>query len=524
MVPVRKPGRPLSSCACAPGRPCTCGGGVRVAIPKMKRCPCGPGEEEPEDTELEPSMQMTACPITVAAWPNTVYHRVAKTPSSARKGARKQSVHSFEINMDRVDPTSVNVLNGYSVAGPGMVSPVLNGGVASTQLPRSRATVAYADGLPAGAYPARLQLGHGHGNVASSTYTITAPLPSPARPLTFSHAHESESEQEAKDFGPLSAMTAAIPSWPTTSMDGAMNGSVKVQSISMPEPFPTSKAAGANAGGSCSCGGAKNKAEKAEAKAGSGVPRQDEYGFVPRQFQHLAYQPQLTTVTYPAQYGSWQNPINPTIWQQLFAQQQSMTLVPPLPGNGGEMAPAPNEGAAGTSHQCSCGPGCKCIGCLAHPYNSETLAYIQNAYENTGANEAATAHPPGSIPQGADMYVNGNGQTDGSVHDGVEVATATATAAPPHRGSIPVSLTTDTKATEPPPPSPPTAHTPSDASGISNEEQLPMTDFLFLDMPFDGTGFPTLGLDGCDGNYAACLCGPGCQCDGCEVHNRPGAT
>ncbi|KAK2074528.1 hypothetical protein P8C59_008728 [Phyllachora maydis] len=347
--------------------------------------------------------------------------------SSARKGARKH------------------------VAGPGMVSPVLNGGVA-------------------------LQLGHGHGNVASSTYTITAPLPSPARPLTFSHAHESESEQEAKDFGPLSAMTAAIPSWPTTSMDGAMNGSVKLQ------------------------------LRRREKQGGEGRGESRQWGPT------------------AGRYGSWQNPINPTIWQQLFAQQQSMTLVPPLPGNGGEMAPAPNEGAAGTSHQCSCGPGCKCIGCLAHPYNSETLAYIQNAYENTGANEAATAHPPGSIPQGADMYVNGNGQTDGSVHDGVEVATATATAAPPHRGSIPVSLTTDTKATEPPPPSPPTAHTPSDASGISNEEQLPMTDFLFLDMPFDGTGFPTLGLDGCDGNYAACLCGPGCQCDGCEVHNRPGAT
>ncbi|KAH6652506.1 hypothetical protein BKA67DRAFT_292431 [Truncatella angustata] len=41
----------------------------------------------------------------------------------------------------------------------------------------------------------------------------------------------------------------------------------------------------------------------------------------------------------------------------------------------------------GTIHECNCGPGCECIGCIAHPFNAATQEYIrsaQNAYEDFG--------------------------------------------------------------------------------------------------------------------------------------------
>lgn len=41
----------------------------------------------------------------------------------------------------------------------------------------------------------------------------------------------------------------------------------------------------------------------------------------------------------------------------------------------------------GTIHECNCGPGCECIGCIAHPFNAATQEYIrsaQNAFDDFG--------------------------------------------------------------------------------------------------------------------------------------------
>ena len=56
----------------------------------------------------------------------------------------------------------------------------------------------------------------------------------------------------------------------------------------------------------------------------------------------------------------------------------------------------------GTIHECNCGPGCQCIGCIAHPFNDATQEYIrsaQNAYEDFGPSfmDPTTAPPAQSI-------------------------------------------------------------------------------------------------------------------------------
>jgi hypothetical protein len=43
-------------------------------------------------------------------------------------------------------------------------------------------------------------------------------------------------------------------------------------------------------------------------------------------------------------------------------------------------------------HECHCGPGCQCIGCISHPFNDATREYIQsaqNAFEDFGQSFSA---------------------------------------------------------------------------------------------------------------------------------------
>jgi hypothetical protein len=64
--------------------------------------------------------------------------------------------------------------------------------------------------------------------------------------------------------------------------------------------------------------------------------------------------------------------------------------------------------------------------------------------------------------------------------------------------------------------SPPAPQTPSDAtSGISEEQNLPASDFFFVTYPFDSD---LTGLV----DAAPCPCGEDCQCIGCKIHNSSG--
>ncbi|KAH8646685.1 hypothetical protein BX600DRAFT_154649 [Xylariales sp. PMI_506] len=42
----------------------------------------------------------------------------------------------------------------------------------------------------------------------------------------------------------------------------------------------------------------------------------------------------------------------------------------------------PELASLSTIHECSCGPGCQCIGCIAHPFNEATQEYVRSAYED----------------------------------------------------------------------------------------------------------------------------------------------
>lgn len=159
--------------------------------------------------------------------------------------------------------------------------------------------------------------------------------------------------------------------------------------------------------------------------------------------------------------------------------------VPPfynMPGTVPYNPPNTPQPSAGTSHQCSCGDGCQCVGCAAHPYNDATKSYVRSAWESMLDESQNAAHTNGTHTPVTNGLSNGNTPA--------------------------VSYPLESKASPNPP------QTPSEAaSGMSEEQTLSANDFFFVSYPFD---------DACGGEMANCPCGDDCQCLGCVIHNNPG--
>jgi len=471
MVPVRKPGRPLSTCPCPPGRPCSCGG-VRVAIPKKQKCACpteaaGDEENEEEQSPVEPPMS-----------PSRPSFRVGKPNGGSKAGSRKQSFDP--ATLERMDPRSVNLIpaptsngasNGIAVAGSvGLQDPqsdlagfslglgMMPAGPGSTypspQNPSFGSPMPYSIGFQY-AQPNPLQHGikmenDGLYSTPNGAFGTTMPPPPFANDSHTSPPISSPAQP-----------TVQIPKVNGTTSAGASCCGTKAQK---PQPAPTNPPVSQHGyeqsyipqpskGGSC----CSSKAQK-PAPTLANAP-------TPHQVFGQSYMPQFqypTIFRYPGDYGSWQHPIDPVIWQQVASQTNmalSTSMSPTASGDAGEV---------GTSHQCSCGEGCQCVGCLAHPFNAQMFQYVNNAYN--GSN--------GSSPRGADA----NGGAAKPVAAGQE--------------------------------SPAEAPTPaaSEGSPPREEQSLSTLDYFFVNLPISGL---------CGGNLESCPCGDSCDCPGCLVHNIP---
>jgi len=191
--------------------------------------------------------------------------------------------------------------------------------------------------------------------------------------------------------------------------------------------------------------------------------------------------------TYPANYGSWSHPVNQAMWAQMqHLQPNTVAYANPVPVTAGGDGSVPS-----ISHECNCGPGCQCVGCLAHPFNQEMMQYVGGAWDyDIDASRPEmyrnNVSPGGGHPNG--HHPNGNSSGGGQV-----------------------------LAQQPEPGSPPQAPTPSDASVCSDDHALSTSDYFFVNLPL----FPGTDADGdaCGGSQALCPCGDNCQCDGCVIHN-----
>lgn len=498
MIPVRKPGRPLSACSCAPGRTCACGG-LRVAIPKKQKCVCpaGAAKESSRSEKKQP-------PAEAPASPSGSSSRASKSNSGSDSGSGKQSFESTDS--ERTDSKSLKwptpdqngATDGMSLAGAaslvgsqaGLPFDPANSGAVNTNTISIMATpsihgtngmsMTHAAGLAGsqgglGGFAPGIGLAPaGHG-IAYASPQNPSYGPRMAYDMGLSYAQPTQLQHEIKvenagfaqaangNFGavlpPLAYATPPISTPPQQPMLGR-SIMPKLNSITP-------------GGGGC-CG----TTPETSSSSNSAVMPQHGYGqsYMPQFPSPVEMSPQEmhsfqypTVFTYPADYGSWQHPVSPAIWQQVISQTSMSANTPVSPTANAE------TGGAGTIFQCSCGESCQCIGCLAHPFNSQMFQYVNNAYSGSGVSSPRA----GTAGLSAVEASGGQAQTTAAGQDHAPETTA---------------------------------KTPSEGSPTLEEQSLPPMDYFFVNMPISGI---------CGGSYESCPCGDSCECPGCLVHNVP---
>ncbi|EQB48117.1 copper fist DNA binding domain-containing protein [Colletotrichum gloeosporioides Cg-14] len=135
MVPVRKPGRPLSTCPHPPARGCGCGS-VTAAIPRKQKCGCGsstagtPTESSATSSVVKAESPASDAPPMSPTKAPAASFRVQKP--AAKAASRKQSFDP--ANLERMDAAHVNILPPYDMAQANAL-PHANG-MAGMQAPR----------------------------------------------------------------------------------------------------------------------------------------------------------------------------------------------------------------------------------------------------------------------------------------------------------------------------------------------------------------------------------------------------
>jgi len=482
MVPVRKPGRPLSACPHPKEHACGCGS-VTAAIPRKQTCHCGTDTPKAAAIAQIASQPPNPTPLDAPS-PTKPAFKVQK--SSRPPSSRKQSFDP--ANFERMDMNQINVVP-YDQRAQDIPISMTNGYTMSGQAPVYVYTPQYANIQPQFGHipmqPPPLPYGmNGHALVQGGTngyhngvlphngleHVIEGPLAT-----TFENG-------DLRKF--VNGGSYSPPMTPTNNKNNEV-GAPNVGSCCAPKPKSHSHSSSNNSTsepqepepGSCCAPKPDQRTLKQEPMSNGGSAHstpQIPHEMLPQngvQFHPAMYSqfgPEPTVFTYPATWGSFQNPLQPSAWREsIRASNYSQPQVQIPPGPLSFDAPLIPDSLA-TIHTCGCGDSCQCIGCAAHPYNDATQEYVRSA------SEFMSTERPGS-----EVYSNGN-------------------ASMPPQSTEPISS--------------PTPNTPSSTtSGHGDELNLSASDFFFVNYPSGG----------CGGDTQSCPCGDDCQCLGCTIHNQP---
>lgn len=478
MVPVKKPGRPLTACPHLQPQSCGCSS-ITAAIPRKSQCGCTGGNPVVK-VEGKPTMSLGQL-----VSPTTESFKVRKI---SQMKSKKQSVDLTMLS--KMNPESINVMAIGRV--PTHIAPALPGTVTP---PESKPSVpseaqninfqhhttpplTYATGSP------YLQ---GMGNIGppisdssdmngGTFYMHPGRLPEPMISQSSSKEHAFSGHQpdiklekfahisEQPQRSCCSSKDASL--LPLNDIMTGRNGPIPIFS-----PYPISTYTDSNA------------------------------------LLYNTYAQQTTIYSYPASYGSYQNPIQPAEWRQnlttnLYAHTpQSVSTLNNISNN---LSPTPLTSIdLSTLHSCGCGDTCQCIGCAAHPYNDATQEYVRSAWR--GLREPLSPNVSQNIFFGEARLHDGgflSASSSPSILEGVNNNKG-------HNGYI-IPNNPEFEDGENQQPSP-SGNTPSDAgtSGLG-DEQLNPSDFFFVNYP--------ISAEGCGGDTMSCPCGDDCQCLGCTIH------
>lgn len=484
MVPVRKPGRPLSACPHPRDQSCGCSG-VTAAIPRKQACHCGTDSVQ-QQAPQESYRPQEATPSEIPS-PTRASYKVQKIvrPSSSRKQSFDQA------NFERMDMNNVNIVqyqqkpidvrasasNGYTTPGTaqlhGYLPPISN------LPPQYIQASMYPSPIPPTPNGVLNQLNgsNGYNNLAMARNGRNSLAESPE--IT---SKSTADLLENATNGSHSCCTPKVESIPPVSTKEIVN---KKSCCSPPIDEHVSNTVSKSEipkAGSCCSSKPIVKGEPMSNGSTPAITQQTTYQILPPGMMsfipgvYTQYQPQATLFEYPPTYGSFQNPLQPSAWHQSFRNND----YGPPQGQSFPHVPAPINtplvtGTMSTVHSCTCGDTCQCIGCAAHPYNTATQEVVRSAWASMNVEQSSP-----------DVYVNAQTSPNGNT-------------AVQHNGDVVSS---------------PTANTPTSNNSVNGEEQsLSAADYFFVN-------YPLVGL-GCGGEMQSCPCGDDCQCLGCTIHRQP---
>ncbi|KAI0863936.1 hypothetical protein F4860DRAFT_23569 [Xylaria cubensis] len=371
MIPVRKPGRPLSSCPHQKGKPCNCNN-ITAAIPRNGKCGCGTSEpiitNAKEIVKTEPSASdiPPMSPTKMASF-RVQKHTTPKSPS------RKQS---YDISLlSQMDPSVINVIPSHSLA-LGTNGNTNHGLMPSLGFMPNFEPHVNSEG-PLGSHLEYTQMLGRLNGTALNTF--------------FDNPHRVVPDSSAD--GP-------------SSNGAASNSSLGASDISHYTPTSRSSSSGSCTKGAptgdtgCCAKGAvatppthgqldeRKQPQMGLLRYGNPISthNQDmsalEFNGSINTRAIMQHTQQNTLYTYPSQYGSsFFEPLQYSQWQQMIQSQS----IPPqntytTPPSGIETTAAVPDSYTGS--QCGCGEGCQCLGCATHPFNSAMQEYILSAMQD----------------------------------------------------------------------------------------------------------------------------------------------
>lgn len=462
MIPVRKPGRPLSSCPHQKGKPCNCNN-ITAAIPRNSKCGCGTMEPTTADTgtavKAEPSASEVAATSPTRTTPQFRVSKHTATKSSGRK-------QSFDISLlNQMDPSTINVISGRDLA-LGM-----NG------------NINHANPIPSAGFPPSFQPNFGPGGPLETRFEYTrmlGRLDDTVINTFFDNPHSTVSDPSLNGLsnnhtsGHSGLGPSGAPHYTPISISGSPSFGSSAKELSTENASCCAKRTAAIPPAHAQLGQQKQpQCAPGLIRYGNSIPTHDSNmaaldfnGAMNNRpiMQHTP--PQNPVYTYPTSYGSsFYEPLQYSQWQQMMtSQSQSMPPENAYMASQSAMEAAAAVSNSYTAHQCGCGEDCQCLGCATHPFNAAMQEYVLSALQ-----EEQSVSP--SLSNGANGDSNSAPNSTG--------------------GASPNVL-----------PSPVADGSPASESGSAG-----MNDYLFVSY--------------CPGNLQTCPCGDDCACVGCMIHCQP---
>ncbi|KAI1807842.1 hypothetical protein F4811DRAFT_418556 [Daldinia bambusicola] len=362
LLPVRKPGRPLSTCPHPPGKSCQCRN-VTAALPKGGSCRCG--GSPPSKTNGTPAIVKAEPPDNAPLSPTKqASFRIQK---STAKPNRKQSADASASALQRMNANSLNLIGTSSIL-PTSSANIISSSDYTNYIPplqnRNHQYPPYpqiASRLDRPLDSSLLTLSNGLSNISSPQCSING-VPDHSNNSTVS----SETMASGTSGSPYHTPTSSTGD-SSQELSSDQPGSCCSRRVQQSQPVQTQIQFQnqAQAGSQQSSGmmGYISQVPTADGSMTAQFPPQVSAEQQVYPMNHF-HQPALYAEQ--ASFGTYHFPLQQSQWEQLVAN-----LLPQIDPNGGVQG-------SYTSHVCHCGPECDCLGCPAHPYNQATCQYIRD--------------------------------------------------------------------------------------------------------------------------------------------------